>query len=110
MSNINQKLVDILNPHTGVGVGRKEEQTDLYELLASERRANRIILYASAFGPIGSVFVHSVLLPKSSIKLRDKACFTNWHGNPYDGPSCGLVYGGEGARVEYDMVGPFAAS
>ncbi|MFL9966591.1 hypothetical protein PQR02_37640 [Paraburkholderia sediminicola] len=103
MSNINQKLVDILNPNTGVGIGRKEEQVDLYELLASERRADRTILYASAFGPLGSVFVHSVLVPKSSIKLRDKAGFTNWQGNPYDGPSCGSVYGGgEGARVEYD--------
>ncbi|WP_144157534.1 hypothetical protein [Paraburkholderia sp. BCC1885] len=103
MSNINQKLVNILNPDTGLGAGRKEEQTDLYELLASERLADKAILYASAFGPLGSVFVHSVLVPKSSIKLRDKAGFTNWHGNPYDGPSCGMVYGGgERARVEYD--------
>ncbi|MBB5428279.1 hypothetical protein HDG40_006466 [Paraburkholderia sp. JPY158] len=103
MSDIKQKLMDILNPDSGVGIGRKEEQADLYELLAGERRADKTILYASAMGPWGSVFVHSVLVPKSSIKLRDKGGFTNWQGNPYDGPSCGLVYGGgEGARVEYD--------
>lgn len=53
MANINQKLADILNPSSGVGVGRKEEQADLYELLADERRADRTILYASATGAIG---------------------------------------------------------
>lgn len=102
MLNIYQRLTNIVTPDTGVGIGRKEEQADLYELLTSERVSKKTILYASTFGPLGSVFVHSVLIPKSSIKLRD-AGFTNWSGNPYDGASCGLVYGGgEPPRVEYD--------
>jgi len=103
MSDIQQKLENILTANRGVGVGRKEEQPDLYQLLANERHADKVVLYASAFGDLGSVFIHSVLVRRSAINISAVSDFTDWRGNPFDGPSCGLVYGGgEGPRVEYD--------
>ncbi|MFM0239875.1 hypothetical protein [Paraburkholderia phytofirmans] len=102
MSDIRQKLENILTPNLGIGVGRKEEQPDLYELLAHERHADKVILYASAFGALGSVLIHSVLVPRSSVDVSAVSDFTGWSGNPFEGPGCGLVYGGgEGPRVEY---------
>ncbi|WP_186149179.1 hypothetical protein [Burkholderia gladioli] len=102
MSDIRQKLINIVTANVGVGVGRKEEQPDLYELLANERHADKIVLYASTFGDLGSVLIHSVLVPSKSININEDSDFTEWSGNPYDGPGCGLVYGGGAPpRVEY---------
>ncbi|WP_167046204.1 hypothetical protein [Burkholderia sp. Ax-1724] len=71
---------NILTTDTGVGVGRKEEQVDLYELLAHEQYADRVILYASAYGDLGSVLIQSVLVPSTSIDLTASSSFTDWSG------------------------------
>jgi hypothetical protein len=53
MSNINQKLAGILNPDTGGGIGRKQEQVGLYGFLANEGLCDESTLSASVLGPRG---------------------------------------------------------
>lgn len=78
------------------------EQQPLRQFLEHERSAAATTLYGTAYDRGGSVFVHSLLLPVEDINFKETSSFTSWEGNPFDSPSCGLVYGGgEGARVEY---------
>lgn len=96
-----QELLDIVRPPRGGETGGQlAEQHDLLRWLKSQRTTSRVVLYGSAYGS-GSVFVHSVLAPASSLGCDWKA-LPEWEGNPFDSPSCGLVYGGgKDPRIEY---------
>lgn len=99
------RLLKIVKP---VGMGAAErrdwvEQQHLRHFLEHERSSATTTLYGTAYDRGGSVFVHSLLLPVKDINFTETGSFTSWEGNPFDSPSCGLVYGGgEGARVEYN--------
>ena len=47
------------------------------------------------------MFIHSVLVPAGAL-AGSWDDLPSWQGNPYDKPSCGLVYGGgNGPRIEW---------
>lgn len=69
------------------------EQHGLLSWLQNERMAKQVTLYGSAYER-GSVFVHALLVPASKIDFGNEQAFISWSGNPFDHPSCGLVYGG----------------
>ena len=75
------------------------EDTPLLQWLRAQRTGPRVALYASGAAP-GGVFLHAVLIPRGQ-RERPWDDLNEWSGNPFDHPSCGLVYGGgQGARVE----------
>lgn len=79
------------------------EQQHLHHFLASQHASPFVILYGNADAPGKSLYVTSLLIPASEAHLKRRRRFTDWRNNPFDSPSCGLVYGGvEGARVEYN--------
>lgn len=96
-----QEIIELVHPpYEGDSEAQLAEQRDLLQWLKSQRSASRIALYASAFDG-SALFVHSVLVPSSSIE-GSWDDLPNWEGNPYDLPGCGLVYGGgDGTRIEY---------
>lgn len=96
-----QDILSIVHaPRDGENMDQLAEQHDLLQWLKCQRTASRIALYASAYDG-SSVFIHSVLVPSSSIEASWDD-LPNWEGNPFDTPGCGLVYGGgEEPRIEF---------
>lgn len=93
-------LAIVRAPRDGEKAEQLADQHDLLWWLKSQLTDSRIALYGSAYEG-SSVFIHSVLVPASSI-AGNWDDLPNWRGNPFDLPSCGLVYGGgEGPRIEY---------
>lgn len=98
-------LLRVIAPPGGGTAERQAwvEQQALRTYLEQERTAQRVTLYGSAHATHGSLFVHSVLLPRRSIERSAAIKWLSWEGNPFDMPSCGLVFGGgQAPRVEYD--------
>lgn len=75
------------------------QSSELFQWLRMQEGSQRVALYASGFTP-GLTFLHAVLLPSGNLE-RSWDDVHEWSGNPFDSPTCGLVYGGgEGARIE----------
>lgn len=77
-----------------------QEATELFQWLRLQVPDRRVALYAP-----GSFFLHAALVPAAQLD-RSWDDLTEWSDNPFDHPSCGLMYGGgEGARMELPPVG-----
>jgi hypothetical protein len=75
------------------------ERTPILRWLREQRTSERVALYASGSEP-GSVFVHAVLIPTDQLE-RSWVEINDWTGNPFDHPSCGLVWSArDGGRLE----------
>lgn len=98
------QLLRIARPTESSATGYRDwlEQQDLRIFLENERSATSVTLYGSSYDQGGSVFVHSLLVPDEDVNSRNFKRWPSWEGNPFDSPSCGLVYGAGGARVEYN--------
>lgn len=79
------------------------EQLHLHRFLTSQQDSDSIVLYGNADAEGASLYVTSILIPKTEANLTRSGRYTSWSGSPFDSPSCGLVYGGGfGPRVEYN--------
>lgn len=99
------RLLKIVSPFKPSAAGHRVwvEQQHLRQFLEHERSSASVTLYGTAYDHGGSVFVHSLLVPARDINFKKTVRWPSWESNPFDGPSCGLVYGGgDGARVEYN--------
>jgi hypothetical protein len=103
-----QEILAIVRaPRDGEEDEQLAEQHDLLRWLKYQLTDSRIAVYGSAYDT-SSVFIHSVLVPSSSI-AGSWDDFPSWQGNPFDTPGCGLVYGGgEGPRMEYTEPSSYA--
>jgi hypothetical protein len=79
------------------------EQQHLHRFLVNQHTSDSIVLYGNADAEGASLYVTSILIPKTEADLTRRGRYTSWGGSPFDSPSCGLVYGGgSGPRVEYN--------
>jgi hypothetical protein len=96
-----EKLLAIVSPANGEGAAKRSEQQGFFDLLDEQRSASSVILYGSSFN-LGSVLIHSILVPERKVRGIRSSDRVSWEASLYDSWTCGLVWGGgQPPRVEF---------